>query len=156
MAWIILCRLILSPPESAGSETQGAFCPLSASFVLHKMVFPGKHRQVSPCHVCLVWNFVHTSVRPLLHFTFPCGGYLPHKIVPRAQYLAFNLIWWGSRKFQEGQKKTAIFILFSLSCVSFYSKNICWVLPMYKWLAHRKYSTNISCYIMYDGILTGR
>lgn len=155
MAWVILCGLILSPPESAHSETKGELCPLSAAFVLHKMVFPGNHRQVSPCHFCLVWNFIHTSVRPFLHFLVG-AVYLPHKTGPRAQYLAFNPMWWGSRKFWEGRKKTAIFVLFALSCVSFYSKNICWVLPMYKWLAYRKYSTNISWYIMYDGILTGR
>lgn len=127
----------------------------SLCFVLPKMAFPGNHRQGTPCHFGLVWNFVHTSGRPLLHFLVG-AVYLPHKIASGAQYLAFNSIWWGSRKFQEGQKKTAIFILFALSCVSFYSKNICWVLPMHKWLAYRKYSTNISCYIMYDGILTGR
>lgn len=155
MAWIILSGLILSPPESAGSETQGKFCLFFASFVLYKMVFPGNHRQVSPCHFSLLWNFVHASIQPLLYFLVE-AVYLPHRIAPRAPFFAFNPVWWGSRKFQEGQRKMALFILFALSCVSFYSKNICWVLPMYKWLPYRKYSTNISCYIMYDGLLIGR
>lgn len=58
-------------------------------------------------------------------------------------------------KFRDVQRMTVIFILFTFSCVPFHWRNICWVLPMYPWLAYKKHSINISYHFMYNDISRG-